>query len=52
MGQGEPRLMAYPFPFDDGRIGKLQLPIEGLRPDEAQRLKAFIDSLVIEREEA
>lgn len=41
------RLVTYPFPLSDGSRAYLQLPAD-LTPDEASRLSAFIDSLVME----
>lgn len=39
-------LIAYAFPLADGRESTLWLPGEGLSADDAERLKAYIDTLV------
>jgi hypothetical protein len=39
-------LICYAFPLGDGRTADLWLPGEGLTADDAQRLKAYIDTLI------
>lgn len=41
------RLIAYPFPLGEGLTARLELPADGLLPDEAKRLKDWIEALVI-----
>lgn len=43
-------MLAFPFVFAYGEMGKLELPATGLREDEATRLKQYVDSLVTEIE--
>jgi hypothetical protein len=45
-------LIAYPFPLAHGQVAKLGLPANGLTPPEAERLHAYIDTLVVPVEEA
>lgn len=44
-------MISYPVPFDGAPIGTLRLP-KDLTQEEADRVKAMIDSLVTERGQA
>lgn len=41
-----PSLIAYPFPLKDGQMAQLHLPASGLDAGDADRLTAFLRSLV------
>lgn len=40
-------LLSFPFPLDDGGMANLDLPARGLTRGEADRLKEYVDSLVV-----
>jgi hypothetical protein len=44
-----PSLIAYPFPLKDSQMAQLHLPATGLDADDADRLTAFLRSLVFEQ---
>ena len=40
--------VAFPFPVDGNFTARLDLPADGLRPEEADRLISFVRSLVVD----
>ena len=46
------QLVSFPFPLDDGGMANLDLPARGLTRGEADRLKRYVDTLVIEEPDA